>query len=371
MSPGTEQPTTLGIDIGGTKTQGIVLDGQARVIADRRRRTATGPAGVLATALAVARDCLQLAGVRQEHLGSVGVGIPGRVDHRTGVVSTAVNLGIGRLELGSALSAELRVPVQVDNDVKATALGAADYLRAGDADLTYLNLGTGVASATLIGGRLVRGDDNLAGEIGHVPIDPGAGRRACGQRGCIEVLAGGAQIAGRLAALGSGLTLRTLVSAAEAGDPAADDEVRRIAEAIATAVQLLVLAHGSTRVALGVGWCTPHPDWSNRAGGRSTVAPSTRPSCARSSCPPGSPWCRPHIRWQRSEPLWSDGRAWPGRTGNALQEWGQHRAKGSHDPGQHPAVPQQHDPYRPGYGQRAARAARPVGMGPAGRPGRL
>lgn len=253
MSPGTEQPTTLGIDIGGTKTQGIVLDGQARVIADRRRRTATGPAGVIATALAVARDCLQLAGVRQEHLGSVGVGIPGRVDYRTGVVSTAVNLGIGRLELGSALSAELGVPVQVDNDVKATALGAADYLRAGDADLTYLNLGTGVASATLIGGRLVRGDDNLAGEIGHVPIDPGAGRCACGQRGCIEVLAGGAQIAGRLAALGSGLTLRTLVSAAEAGDPAADDEVRRIAEAIATAVQLLVLAHGSTRVALGGG----------------------------------------------------------------------------------------------------------------------
>ncbi|MBK8446059.1 MAG: ROK family protein [Micropruina sp.] len=253
MSRGDAQPPTLGIDVGGTKTQGIVLDGDARVIADRRGRTETGPSGVIATALAVARDCLRLAGVGTAELGSVGVGIPGRVDHRTGVVCTAVNLGIGRLELGSVLSAELGVPVYVDNDVKATALGAADYLRAGEADLTYLNLGTGVASATLIGGRLVRGTDNLAGEIGHVPVDPTAGRCACGQQGCIEVLAGGGQIANRLAAGDSGLTLSTLLAAAEAGDQAATDEALRIATGIATAVQLVVLAHGSTRVALGGG----------------------------------------------------------------------------------------------------------------------
>ena len=242
---------SLGIDIGGTKTQAVVLDGAARVIANRVRRTDRGPAGVVAGALAVARECLQLAGADASELAGVGVGIPGQVDHCAGVVLNAVNLGIGRLELGPLLTAELGVEVSVDNDVKATALGAADYLRTPDADLTYINLGTGVASATLVGGRLVRGEGNVAGEIGHLPIDPTAGRCACGQVGCLEVLAGGGRIAERLH--GTGLTLPGLLDAAHAGDQGAIDEATRIGGAIAAAVQLVVLTHGSARVALGGG----------------------------------------------------------------------------------------------------------------------
>ena len=241
----------LGIDIGGTKTQGIVLDAQSRVVADRVRPTEPGPDGVVATALAVARECLRLAGLDSTDLAAVGVGIPGRVDHRTGAVSTAVNLGIDELPLGSLLTAELGVPVHIDNDVKATALGAADYLRARDADLTYLNFGTGIASATLVEGRLIRGEGNLAGEVGHLPVDPTAGRCGCGQLGCIEVLAGGGRIAERLAT--AGIPLPRLLERAEAGDQTATEEALRIATGIATAVQLVVLAYGSDRVVLGGG----------------------------------------------------------------------------------------------------------------------
>ena len=247
-----ERPS-LGIDIGGTKTRAVVLDPQRRVLAERLRRTETGEAGVVATALAAAEDCLQLAGLAASELDAVGVGIPGRVDHRTGVVSTAVNLGIVRLELGATLSAALHVAVHVENDVKATALGAADYLGTAGSDLTYLNIGTGVASATLLGGRLVRGQGNLAGEIGHVPVDPSAGRCACGQVGCLEVLAGGGQIVRRLEASGSSLTLRSLLGAAESGDRFAAAESLRLAGGLATAVQLVVAAFGSPRVALGGG----------------------------------------------------------------------------------------------------------------------
>ena len=247
----TGQPAFLGVDVGGTKTQGVVLDADSRVIADRVRPTESGPEGVVATVLAVARECLQLAASSSAELISVGVGIPGRVDHRSGVVSTAVNLGIGRLSLGPVLADELGVSVYVDNDVKVTALGAADYLRISHADLTYLNFGTGIASATLIGGRLIRGEGNLAGEIGHLPIDPSAGRCGCGQRGCIEVLAGGGQIAGRLASARFGLS--TLLQHAEAGDEHASAEAMRIATGIATAVQLVTLAYGSGRVVVGGG----------------------------------------------------------------------------------------------------------------------
>jgi glucokinase len=256
MIPQQACAPTLGIDIGGSKTQGVVLDARSRIVADRVRRTEPGPDGVLATALAVATECLRLAGLTAADLGGAGVGIPGRVDHCTGVVHTAVNLGIGRLPLAERLGAALGVGVRVDNDVKATALGAADYLRRPDADLTYLNFGTGVSAATLSGGVLVRGADNLAGEIGHVPIEPGAGRCGCGQDGCIEVLAGGGRITARLAGLTPRATLADL--------PAA--EARRIARGIAGAVQLAVLAHGSSTVAIGGGVIRTAPGLAALAG---------------------------------------------------------------------------------------------------------
>lgn len=243
MTPEPACSPTLGIDIGGSKTHGIVLDAHSRIVAERVLPTAPGPDGVVATALAVVAACLRRAGLTCAGLSGVGVGIPGRVDHRTGVVHTAVNLGIERLALADRLRAELGIGVRVDNDVKATALGAADFLGTPDADLTYLNFGTGVSAATLSGGVVVRGTDNLAGEIGHVPIEPGAGRCACGQDGCVEVLAGGGQITARLAALTPRASLTNLPPA----------EANRIARGIAGAVQLVVLAHGSSTVAIGGG----------------------------------------------------------------------------------------------------------------------
>lgn len=246
------QGPSLGIDVGGTKTRGVLLAASGRVLADHVRPTEPGPAGVVATALAVADDCLRHAGVERPALACVGVGIPGQVDHTDGVVRTAVNLGIDRLELGRLLEDALGVPVGVDNDVKATALGAAALLGTGD-DLTYLNVGTGVAAASLVGGGLVRGEANLAGEIGHFPVRPEGEECLCGQRGCLEVEVGGGRVQARLAALEPPVALPGLVAAAGAGHAGARRELARISEGIASALQLLVLSHGSARVVLGGG----------------------------------------------------------------------------------------------------------------------
>ncbi|MGC3993004.1 MAG: ROK family protein [Propionicimonas sp.] len=241
----------LGIDIGGTKTHGILLDEARHTLAETVVPTSHGTHGVVASALAVADGCLRSAGLDRAGLTGVGVGIPGQVDPDAGVVRTAVNLGIERLDLGALLAAELGVPVAVDNDVKAAARGAAAHL--GVADLTYLNVGTGVAAATLVGGRLLRGSGNLAGEIGHIPVDPSADRCACGQRGCLEVLVGGGRIAARLAPFSARFALPTLLAAADAGDADARIEVDRISSGMATAIQLVVLTQGSPLVALGGG----------------------------------------------------------------------------------------------------------------------
>jgi predicted NBD/HSP70 family sugar kinase len=243
---------SLGIDIGGSKTHGILLDADGARLAESVRPTLTGPEGVVATAIAVVTQCLGQAPAPDPTV-SIGIGIPGQVDPATGVVRTAVNLGISELDLGQRLTAALGLPVTIDNDVKAAALGAANHLGLVNGDLAYLNFGTGVAAAAVVHGRLVRGHGNLAGEIGHIPVDPAGDRCHCGQRGCLEVLAGGGRIAARLAALGTGLTLGALVPAAEAGDPGAVAEADRLCRGIALAVQLVVLTQGSERVVLGGG----------------------------------------------------------------------------------------------------------------------
>lgn len=250
---------SLGIDIGGTKTHGILLDAAGNRLAESVRPTLTGADGVVATAIAVVTDCLEQGGANGRAV-TIGIGIPGQVDPAAGLVRTAVNLGISELDLGPRLSAALGLPVTVDNDVKAAALGAANHLGLAGGDLAYLNFGTGVAAAAVVNGRLVRGFGNLAGEIGHIPVDPLGERCHCGQRGCLEVTAGGGRIAARLSALGTGLTLATLVRAAADGDPDAGTEVDRLCTGIALAVQLVVLTQGSERVVLGGGVIHTAPD---------------------------------------------------------------------------------------------------------------
>ena len=94
----------LGLDIGGTKVHGILLDAAGRVLAERVLPTERGAEGVVRSALATADACLTLAGLARSDLASVGVGIPGQVDHRTGTVRTAVNLDIDHLALGDRLA---------------------------------------------------------------------------------------------------------------------------------------------------------------------------------------------------------------------------------------------------------------------------
>lgn len=241
----------IGLDVGGTKTRGIALDGRGATLADVIRPTQPGPEGVVSTALTVTRDCLRIAGADSTSLFGVGVGIPGQVDPDSGTVTTAVNLGIDELDLGPRLEQELNVSVQVDNDVKAAAVGAGYHL--GQADLTYLNFGTGVASATLIDGRLVRGTGNVAGELGHMPIHPNGPVCACGQRGCVETYAGGRWVAERLARATQPLELATLRDCARRGYEEAQAELDQIATAIGATIQMAVLAYGSPTVVLSGG----------------------------------------------------------------------------------------------------------------------
>jgi len=167
-----------------------------------------------------------------------------------------VNLGWHHLPLGRRLEEALGVPTVVENDVRAAAVGLhlGQTFGATD-DLVYLGIGTGISAGVILDGRLHRGVRGLAGEIGHVVLDPDGAPCACGLRGCFETIAAGAGIAraAREAIVAGRTTLAEIAQptaadvfvAAAAGDAASTRIVHELV--LAYDVELVVLGGGISR----------------------------------------------------------------------------------------------------------------------------
>lgn len=245
----------VGLDIGGTKTDAVAVDSAGVIVARLRLATGWGADAVIRTVLEAVRTLSAQEGSRGA-IESVGIGIPGQIVPGTARVVHAVNLGVEELDLAAAVGPELGVPVRVENDVKAAAFGAF-ALRSGgslraSASMAYLNLGTGIAAGIVTDGELWRGARGTAGEVGHISIDPNGPLCRCGQRGCIEALAGGGAIAERWGRPGA-LPVRDVFDAADAGDPVARELRSGLARGVAAAVRVLVLTADVDVVVLGGG----------------------------------------------------------------------------------------------------------------------
>lgn len=250
-----------GLDIGGSKVHAVIVD-PARpdaVLGEHRLPTRPGADGVLASALEALREAATSAGTTAADLAGIGAGVPGLVDPGGGDVAHAVNLGLGAggLSLRGALEAATGTAVTVENDVNAAALGAAAVLGAlapgRPADLAYLSIGTGLAAGLVLDGRLRRGAQGAAGEIGHVPLDPSGPLCPCGQRGCLEVLASGRAIARAWPTADGVHPARALFDAVDAGRPDAVEACSRVTGHLAVAVRLLVCTVDVATVVLGGG----------------------------------------------------------------------------------------------------------------------
>jgi glucokinase len=240
-----------GLDVGGTKTSGVAVDGSGAVVAEVHLPTATGSGTRLVASTADAlRRLADRAGGR---FTRVGVGVPGVVDREAGTVRHAVNLGLdGRaVDLAGALAGVAGAPVVVENDVNAAALGAS-ILGLGD-DLAYLSVGTGVAAGFVLGGRLRRGFAGVAGEIGHLVVDPAGPPCSCGQRGCLEAFASGSAVARRWPSTNGSPAVAALVAAAAGGDPAGVAALDGLAWHLAAAVTLVCLTVDPAVAVLGGG----------------------------------------------------------------------------------------------------------------------
>ncbi len=243
----------VGVDIGGTKTDAVVLREDGTVEHGMRLPTGWGDEAVLETAVAAITGLADAAGIEAAGFESIGVGIPGTVDAEHGDVFHAMNLGVEHLALGQLLAERFATPVRVENDVNAAAVGAFHQIGLPeDSSMAYLNLGTGLAAGLVLHGRLWRGARGAAGEIGHIVVDPAGPVDLDGQRGGLEVVASGSGIARQWPAPGDN-PVREILEAAAAGDLRAVEVRRRLFEGIASAVRILVLTVDVDTVLIGGG----------------------------------------------------------------------------------------------------------------------
>jgi glucokinase len=250
----------LGVDIGGTKTRVGLVDADHRVLDVREAPTPAqdGPRAVLEV---VARLGRALGG-RWADVAACGVGTAGVVDPAAGTVvaSTDAIAGWAGVPIVQQLSALLDLPVRVDNDTNAFALGeAAGGAARGLAHVLAVTVGTGVGGALVLRGRLWRGAHHNAGEIGHLPV-PGFGDRrcTCGAGGHLESVSAGPAMAARYRRLaGDAVGFTEVARRAEAGDGPATEVVEEGGGVLGQLLAGLVNAVDPESVVVGGGVAVP------------------------------------------------------------------------------------------------------------------
>lgn len=183
-----------GVDLGGTKIETVIVDGEDRVAGNVRHPTPVsgGPEAICEQIALTLREAATTAGVASSGLRGVGVGSPGTVDVKAGTVSAAGNLSDWQepFPLAARLTELLGTRVKLGNDV-GLAVDAEAALGAGRGYRSFLGVwwGTGVGGAVVIGGKRWLGRGG-AGELGHTVVKLGGARCPCGRRGCVEAYAG-------------------------------------------------------------------------------------------------------------------------------------------------------------------------------------
>ncbi|MBB5751575.1 ROK family protein [Prosthecomicrobium pneumaticum] len=259
----------LAVDLGGTELRAAIVEetGAVSAFAATATAAAAGPDAVIDQIVAlvgrVATERPQIAPV------GLGVGAPGPLDGEAGIAIAPPTLAGWRdVPLAARLEARLGLPVRIENDANAAALGEWRFgAGRGTRSVVFVTVSTGIGGGVIADGRLLRGHRGLAAEVGHMTIAAGRERCACGALGCWEALASGTALGREAArrveageapaiaarAAGGAPTARHVAEAARAGDPVAAGLLQ--AEAVWLGIGLVNLLHlyAPERLILGGG----------------------------------------------------------------------------------------------------------------------
>lgn len=182
----------IGIDLGGTNIVAGVMDDHYQLLAKAKCKTnASRPAREIVADMArMAREAAEKAGVSMSEVAHVGVGSPGTCNAANGIVEYANNLGFDHVPIKAWLEEELHIPVSIENDANAAALGEALAGAArGARSCVCITLGTGVGGGIILDGKVYSGFNYAGAELGHMVIMVDGEDCTCGRQGCWEAYA--------------------------------------------------------------------------------------------------------------------------------------------------------------------------------------
>ena len=294
----------IGIDLGGTFIKAAIVDARGRILARMKKPTdaSTGKEKVADHVLSVIR-ALRVISAPLGGFSAVGMGIPGVIDFRRGVVATSPNLpGWENLPVREMLSRRIKAPLYLENDANAAALGEKWMGAARDVrDFCFITLGTGVGGGLVLDGKIWHGADGMAGEVGHMTIDPKGPPCGCGNRGCLEMYASTKALQRMIRqALSSGKKSRffsgihgkeisgeAIHQAAKGGDRVSREAFARMGSALGIGVASLINLLNLEKVVFGGGlaaaWKFFSPALRGEVRSRAFAAPARRVRIVRAS----------------------------------------------------------------------------------------
>lgn len=190
----------VGIDLGGTKISCALADLEGQVISQNTVPTNAqeGEIPVLNRIIQCVQTVLSNGDITIDKVRAIGIGSPGPLDAKTGVIITTPNLPFKNFNLVSPLKEKFGVPVYLDNDANVAAIGEFMFGAAkGTENMVYFTVSTGVGGGAVLNGKVYRGNTSNALEIGHMTVLPNGPRCNCGNIGCLEAVSSGTAIGKR------------------------------------------------------------------------------------------------------------------------------------------------------------------------------
>lgn len=234
----------IGIDFGGTKIEAAALDRDGAILV--RRRVANP--GTYDSSLMAVRDLVRQVESETGQSGTVGVGLPGSVSPRTGLMRNANSVWLNGRDVAADLGVLLERPIRIANDANCLALSeAVDGAVAGAKIVFAIIIGTGCGGGVAVDGQLLAGANGIGGEWGHIPLpwpkpDESPGPRCwCGQYGCLESWVSGSGFQRDFAAHNPGLnwTGEQIIAASRDGHEAAVAAFERLADRLGRAIAVV------------------------------------------------------------------------------------------------------------------------------------
>ncbi|MCD8048975.1 MAG: ROK family protein [Clostridia bacterium] len=210
---------SVGVDVGGTFIKCAAVDDEGKILFSTKAPTPDGQM-VAQVCADLAEECLKGAGIDARDARSVGIGTTGHCDTKMGVLLDCKNIkNYNNIKMCEYVSHRTGLDAYIDNDANCAALG--EYMMQGGEkkdNFIFVTLGTGVGGGIIIDGKLLRGVNGAAGEIGHMVLFPDGEMCNCGRRGCWERYASTSALVRQSAGLSANPTGRTAFDLAEKGD---------------------------------------------------------------------------------------------------------------------------------------------------------